>query len=261
MTKKIVYYHVYLTDDYSTWAGILLEQMHHIQTSNLMSQIDEFRVTAITQNDLRKDSFAAICKTYEKKFDIEFVQNPYADDYAMLANINNDETVTENYTYRKLWNDCQNEDMLLLYIHTKGITSVINHLKAGRTNDYVKYYHWRQFLNWGVLESWYRCVQSLEVYDVAGVNYYEKPAKHFSGNFWWSKSDYIKRLPNPATKEWWRKLQEETTDQWLKYVSDRFRDEQWLCSLSNVKVCNLFELEQKDNPAAKYLPRSVYAGS
>lgn len=259
--KKVVYYHVYLTDDYSTWASILLEQMQYFQASNLINQIDEFRITAITQNDLRRNAFNSMFKTYGKKHDIQFVRNPYPDDYTMLANINNDDTVTENYTYRKLWNDCQNEDMFLLYIHTKGITSVINHLKTGRVDQYINYYYWRQYLNWGVLESWYRCIEALKIYDVAGVNYYSKPAPHFSGNFWWSKSDYIKKLPDPATKEWWRKLQEETTDQWLKYVSDRFRDEQWLCSLSDVKVCNLFELKQEDNPASKYLPRSTYAGS
>jgi hypothetical protein len=45
---------------------------------------------------------------------------------------------------------------------------------------------------------------------------------------------------------------------WLKYAPDRFRDEQWLCSLDGVKVYNVFNLPEVENPAASFLPRRRY---
>ena len=114
-------------------------------------------------------------------------------------------------------------------------------------------------MSWGVIKNWRKCIDALNVgYDVAGVNYFTKPAKHFSGNFWWANSEYIKTLPDPSTKEWWEELRRKTNDAWMKTCSDRFRDEQWLCSKDNVKVYKVVDIDEEDNPARKFLPQSKY---
>ena len=264
--KKVLYYHIYLSDDYGVWTSMFLEQMKQIEDCGLLRQLDQIKIVCVTQDDKRVQAFTQLCTTQfdaDKAPNIELmlVKNPYPNDQVMLDNIESDDTITENFTYRKIYADCQVEEMYVCYIHSKGITATENFLK-GRIIDaqrFKNYYYWRQFLSWGVIKNWKKCINALNIgYYVAGVNYFTKPAPHFSGNFWWANSYYIKSLPDPATKDWWRELQNKTTDAWLKTTSDRFRDEQWLCSKEGVKVYKVIDIDQEDNPASKFLPQSKY---
>lgn len=253
-----LYYHVYLTDNPSIWSGIVIEQLRCMDESTLLKSLDNIEFVVITQNDGRVSAFKKLCETFETsaKINYTFIQNPYKSDIEMLTNIESDATITENVTMQKIYNDAQNEDTNLLYVHTKGITSLIKHFNRGNVHDYMKYYYWRQYLNWGVLTKWIRCYnQTLYLNDVAGINYRDNPSPHFSGNFWWSKSSYIKTLPDPSTLDWWNKLQRNTTDSWLKVASHRFRDEMWVCS-NTKKIYNIHSMEE--NPASELITTRRY---
>ena len=178
----------------------------------------------------------------------------------MLNALESPTTATENITMRKIWNNSQNEDMKILYLHSKGITSTLKHLEMTEwgASTFKTYYYWRQFLNWGVIENWRKCYEALRINDIAGVNYYNEPSKHFSGNYWWANSSYIKRLPDPSTTDWWINIKNKSSDPWLKSAGDRFRDEQWPCSLDDVRVYNVYSPDQNDNPAGKVFPRILY---
>ena len=256
--KNVLYYHLYLTDEPSIWSSVFLEQMKCMEDSGLLDNLSEIRMTCITQLDARNEYLRQLCETYPSRFILELIQNTYSSDKEMMGGLNTDRTITENYTYQKIYRDCSSEEMNVCYIHSKGITSSFK-ISKDSMSQYKNYYHWRQYLNWGVLSKWKTCVNSLDTHDVAGVNYYTSPSPHFSGNFWWTTSQYIRRLPDPSTLDWWRTLQKETNNQWLKYAPDRFRDEQWLCSLNGVKVFNVFDLPEHENPAANYLPLRRYA--
>ena len=259
---NILYYHVYLSDDPGVWSSIVLEQLKCMEDYKMLDSLDRINVTAITQNDYRKEAFQKLCDSFSVRFNIEFVENPWRNDRQMIQNLEHESTITENYTYRKIYKDCHRikDDLNVCYIHTKGVTSTIRHLEVSNIHQYKNYYYWRQYLNWGVLQNWKACVYALDLFDVAGINYYNTPSKHYSGNFWWAKSNYIKRLPDPSSKEWWRELQEKSTDPWLKTTSDIFRDEQWLCCLDNVRAFNYFTLPEHKNPAGRLLQSNVYKG-
>ena len=52
------------------------------------------------------------------------------------------------------------------------------------------------------------CDKLLKSYDVIGCNYHVLPNAHFSGNFWWATSKYIKSLTKIKSNirhdaEWW----------------------------------------------------------
>lgn len=80
------------------------------------------------------------------------------------------------------------EEYYIGYIHHKGVTHF------GRPSEkYVT--EWREMLEYFVIEKWKEAVQLLGEYEIAGVNWKEEPWPHFSGNFWWARSSYIKRLP------------------------------------------------------------------
>ena len=44
-------------------------------------------------------------------------------------------------------------------------------------------------------------INKLKTNDAVGVAFEKIPTNHFSGNFWWSKSEYIKTLINVGKKE------------------------------------------------------------
>lgn len=75
------------------------------------------------------------------------------------------------------------------YVHTKGVTRNSNVV----LNANIKI--WRKYLEYFVIERFEDCIKYLENYDVVGVNYRCIPKSHFSGNFWWTTSDYVKTNP------------------------------------------------------------------
>jgi hypothetical protein len=81
------------------------------------------------------------------------------------------------------------------YFHTKGAT----------TADYVNKngaWWWRQYLDNYTILRWRDNVDKLnEGFDIVGVEWRTSPGMHFSGNYWWTTSEYLKRLPDG--QEWW----------------------------------------------------------
>lgn len=74
------------------------------------------------------------------------------------------------------------------YIHLKG---------AGRPG-YAEVQDWRRLMEFFIIDNYQHCVKWLNRdYNVVGCNWtpvsWIKP--HFSGNFWWAESEYIKTLP------------------------------------------------------------------
>lgn len=81
------------------------------------------------------------------------------------------------------------EDFYVLYIHHKGA-----HYQDKPNFKFVT--EWRHLLEYFNIEKWKDCVAALQNTDTAGINFTDQPWKHYSGNFWWAKASYIKKLPN-----------------------------------------------------------------
>ena len=95
------------------------------------------------------------------------------------------------------------ETQYVLYFHMKGVS---------RGNS-VNMSDWRKFMEYWTIDQWKLCVTRLdEGYDTVGTNYInvaflgidQHPANwpHYSGNFWWASSEYIKTLeplPHPSS--------------------------------------------------------------
>ena len=94
----------------------------------------------------------------------------------------------------------QNPGVKMLYLHTKGISYTPN------TPTYRNIQAWIAYMLHFLLDK--SCLPLLDEYDTLGCNYYEGPYKHYSGNFWWIRSDYLAtlnldRLVSRADAEWW----------------------------------------------------------
>lgn len=254
--KKKLFYHIYL-NDYGTWSHIFMEQFKLMEDNGLLSEFDDVTVTALVKDSKDFDrlvNFNSLIHTFGLK--------------NLRVHSFIDEPEAENVMMQEIWKQSneEKETFQFLYLHSKGITSVANHLMVGDVQKFKNYYYWRHFLNWGVIENWRKCVDALNTgaynnsaYDLAGVNYFDSPAPHYSGAFYWGKSDYVRKLPDPSTKDWWRTLQRETQDSWLKTAEDRFRDEMWICSEKSCRAFSVQNLYQVTNLSATFLPRAAYA--
>ena len=96
--------------------------------------------------------------------------------------------VHENVTINRLlqFSKQQHDNVHILYLHSKGVT--------GRS---VHQTYWRDFMMNYNVSMWETCINLLNNgYNTVGVNYNFSILNHphYSGNFWWGRSDYIKKL-------------------------------------------------------------------
>lgn len=238
-----LYYHSYLDDNFM-WSHILLEQFKLIEDSGLKPYIEKIKITAITQEDNRIKNFCDLVSLYKIPAEVELVKNNYNNDFDMVEatrdiRTNNLKNIDERHTIKKIYDDCQKEDLTILYFHTKNITSIINNLIPGMASKYRNRYYWRQFMN-KTISGWQECVKALENgYDTAGVNYSTDPSEHYSGAFYWTKSEHVRKLPDPTDPNWWIELKRRKNHPWLNQINDRFAAELWPCSLPETKAFNL----------------------
>ena len=103
-----------------------------------------------------------------------------------VIGIHDELSVYETPTINLLHAHAKTEDFYVLYLHTKGV----KHNGAYPCiTDWVKY---MIHFNIGKHET---CIAALSEYDTVGVNLHRGTGNtHYSGNFWWSTSDYIKKL-------------------------------------------------------------------
>jgi hypothetical protein len=98
----------------------------------------------------------------------------------------------EGQTLTALYQACWEKDIDVLYIHSKGVSSSSASVAA-----------WREILNHFCIAEWTQCVKLLETCDVVGVKDLVSCPITMSGNFWWSKSSHVRKLPPPLQAEYY----------------------------------------------------------
>lgn len=104
----------------------------------------------------------------------------------------------ERQCLRKIQEHSVNEDCNICYIHTKGVTKAGNQ----KVND------WVSLMLYFMIERFDLCINGLKKYDTVGTMLNMVPPKylktctlqdsslsqHYSGNFWWARSSYLRTL-------------------------------------------------------------------
>jgi beta-1,4-mannosyl-glycoprotein beta-1,4-N-acetylglucosaminyltransferase len=139
-----------------------------------------------------------IGEAIENKYNINNSSNKY-----ILTNYSNNPLLYENPTINKVRQFAEtNPDSYILYLHTKG-------------NSYNKLIQviedWTNMMLYFLIDKYKECIDKMDnKYDTVGCNYKENPYHHYSGNFWWANSNYIKTLnylneeiPNRHAPEFW----------------------------------------------------------
>jgi len=108
-----------------------------------------------------------------------------------------EENIFEGQTLDKLKEFCDQDknDSFILYFHSKGSSTSLGpsviHRKA-----------WKDFVDHHVIYDWKNCLKHLFDNDVVGVSDLSTVnvadfRRRTSANYWWTKSSYVKTLPNP----------------------------------------------------------------
>lgn len=84
---------------------------------------------------------------------------------------------------------CKQNECYVCYYHLRGVTSPLDNLCVVDQRHYMTYFN---------IEKYKDCLGYLEQgFDAVGVDINTWPTTHFSGNFWWSRSEHINTLLSP----------------------------------------------------------------
>ena len=225
--KNIIFHHNYLINN---WINILKEQITELKNSGLYDACDNIIATIYSEyiDNQNRNLFKEIIKnedTSNKWIIVELYKNNY--EYEILK-------IIKNYC------DYENENINICYFHTKGVCSEQIKQNIGLPS-------WRKYLNYFIINKWKDNIEKLKDYDVVSVDYdfNQYHNKHIiGGNFFWSKSEYIKKLSEP------------------QYSKDRFYYDSWISSYEKCKIFENFNcLKLGYNLYLQNLPESVYKES
>jgi hypothetical protein len=211
-----IFYHIYLFDKIDS---MVINQLNRLKNSGLLN-ISELHVIILNNPEYNKSLNDNTLKLIN-----ELSKNIYHE--------------TNNYyeiiTHKKIFDHAQLNDSNYLYMHTKGCTRV-NHQNSG-SYSYHNIENWRHMQEYFTIDMHKYCLDGLKTHDIVGSNYVPQhimsvPA-HYSGGFWWSKSEFIRKLQNPQLF-----LNEKNIN--------RFHAEFWLGYTPHKALC-LYPIPEKNN--------------
>ena len=168
--KTYIYIHVCCINN---WMEVFDTLILDIKKSGLYNKIHEIRCNILTET---RDNFS-------------FFNHDKIKIIGTSSNLN----AYETSTLRLLYQHSLLEDFNVLYLHTKGIR---------HNNTNINITDWVKYLSYFNIYKHDICINQLSNFDAVGVNLQNEPHFHYSGNFWWSKSKYIKKLSLPIQHEY-----------------------------------------------------------
>lgn len=161
-----IYIHVCCINN---WSDVFSSLLYKIKDSGLYENITEIRCGILGDED-----------------NIELFKNLFNDSKIIILYTSNNLNLYETCTINAIYEQSNvEEEFNVLYIHTKGV-------RHNNTNPCV--IDWINYLCYFNIYQFEQCIDLLEQYDCIGVNLQKEPVYHYSGNFWWAKSEYIKKL-------------------------------------------------------------------
>lgn len=214
------------TPELPGWQSLIAEFLEKIVSSGLDSAAHEI-IICLNGNETSMREFLSPLLDTDSVFRTEHVSTDFW----------RCEWPTLNYLKQQC--DIDTDDHYIGYAHLKGLTK-LNNKPVQDWKDYLVY--------WGI-ERWEDSIEQLKSgCDTSSVNWSETPWPHYSGNFWWATSNYIRRLEplqDPATIDFGR-----VVSKYLKpnIVLDpgnfRYEHEAWLGSVLSK---NRYELHAGPN--------------
>lgn len=231
MEKKVViFYHTYLVGNFKL---LMHEQLLKVFSSGLYDRCEKFYIGISAHDDTNVAWVLNLIKDYKKIIPLVYEENH-----------------AEKSTLRYLAHEAEIDDFYVLYFMTK---NVLTNTKSS-PQQVINNEMWRVSMEYHVIDGWRECVRALdEGNDTTGINFvpfsHVGQHPHFSGNFWWAKSEYIKTLDHNYLY-----------DTELLGGCNALLAEFWIGSNPNAKFKNLFSCGQiapyiKETPFSEYIKK------
>lgn len=199
-----IFYHMYCIND---CFDRFIRSYDKIRDSGLLNRCDQIYLVLVGPN--KDQIYNSVSHLYK------------------VSVIKKDDDSSEKETLNLIWQMSQTEKFYGLYLHSKGVTR----------NDKYNYYGehvdaWVEYLEYFCITKYKDCLLKIKEGNTCGVEIRKTPAIHYTGNFWWSKSEYIKNLNNPFKYTFSNisKIQSTNTNE-----IQRVQFEQWITDSS----CNI----------------------
>lgn len=220
-------YHIYCDKG---WQNMVNDQVSHLKASGLLDATTKFYISCIAKDSDEADELLRIINSDKAEL-ISVTTDPSKFEYPALS-----------FLHRK----SMAENCFLYYFHTKGISYQAVGDTDKRFNKFKRNIEsWRKMMEYFIFDKWQVAVNTLSSgYDTYGCYRLPPPPTPYylyAGNFWWSRSEYLRHLPMFSTEQ----LHE-----------GRFYAEEWLYS-AGPKDFSAF-----DCMADLYfvnMPRAIYA--
>lgn len=167
-----------------SWYDIVNDQLTKLINSGLINHVNNVYIGLINNNTVEHTKLIQLLtkSKFYNKFTILFKKDSGFENQTLNALKHFCDQLPNNYISN------------ILYIHSKGVT---------RNTKPVS--DWRNYMEYFLIEKYNNCFEILNNYDHCGVNWTSEIKntwikQHYSGNFWWATSNYIKTLPNMDTR-------------------------------------------------------------
>lgn len=177
LAKNVCFIHS--TNIATTGTFILDMMISYLNERNFIDAL-EFLVINNIGEPLDEDKYTKIHK--------KIVVINYSEDASLFENA----TMKQVITFSKI-----HENYNVLYMHTKGVSYKQDHY------FYQGILSWINFMMYCLVDHSDKCVDLLSDYDTIGTNVREHDTNplHYSGNFWWARTSYLRKLPITIFKD------------------------------------------------------------
>ena len=181
--KIFGFYFVALIND---WEELVDKQLLKIFQSELFSVTDRLYIHIFDPNNNLNN----------------FIKKITLNDKIIITNTSKNEY--EFGILRLIKNISETKNFYCYYFHTKGVSISEQTKNYYRVNDLTNLKSnvesWREYMEYFLIDLYKKNIDFLSKdNDSVGVQLVQTPKsthQHYSGNFWWTKSSYIKKLPN-----------------------------------------------------------------
>jgi len=174
---------------------IIIEQLLRLESAGLIELADHIFIGFVGPEH---SPDAVELNPYGKEVFSWFLRSP-----KVQAAYHPDVTTYEAFTLKALREYGQENDAKILYMHSKGATKPT-----------LAKHAWREMFNYFLVDKHKMCLSLLDKYDGVGCNglnsiippTYDKHYFFFGGNFYWTRSSYVRTLPEvvvPPPDRFW----------------------------------------------------------
>jgi hypothetical protein len=169
----------------NNWKSIVEPQLEYLLNSELYIKTDILHVRIFYENYNDLEYLTKKLKEYKKVNITSTKINEF--EFGILDTIKKLSSTDDFYCY---------------YLHSKGVSINEKNKSFYKNANDLKYLlkcveSWRNYMEYFIIENFELCINSLKNdWDACGVNLSEHPSIHYSGNFWWSKSSHLRKLPD-----------------------------------------------------------------